>query len=281
MEPLVYDTHMHTPLCRHAKGEPEEYAVTAQRRGLKGITITCHNPLPGGYSQDARMYPDQLVDYLALVARARQAWAGRVDVRLGLECDVVPGMERFIRQQAESAPFDYLLGSVHPQTPEFHAAFWRGDALAFQRVYFEHLARVAESGLVDCLSHPDMVKNVFPSQWNLARLLPDISGCLDRIAATGCAMELNTSGLNKDIPEMNPGPQILREMARRGIPVVVGSDAHEPARVADRFEQAYDLLEAAGYQRTSWFLQRRRLDIPIAEARRSLVRPGMTTPVAS
>ena len=27
--PLYYDSHMHTPLCKHAHGEPEEYAETA------------------------------------------------------------------------------------------------------------------------------------------------------------------------------------------------------------------------------------------------------------
>ena len=25
-EPMLYEMHMHTPLCKHARGEPEEYA---------------------------------------------------------------------------------------------------------------------------------------------------------------------------------------------------------------------------------------------------------------
>ena len=27
IEPLLYESHMHTPLCKHAVGEPEEYAA--------------------------------------------------------------------------------------------------------------------------------------------------------------------------------------------------------------------------------------------------------------
>ena len=47
---MLYETHMHTPLCKHAAGEPEDYAEVAQRRGLKGIIVTCHNPAPDGFS---------------------------------------------------------------------------------------------------------------------------------------------------------------------------------------------------------------------------------------
>jgi hypothetical protein len=41
---LFYDSHMHTPLCKHAWGEPEEYAQQALKAGLKGIIFTCHCP---------------------------------------------------------------------------------------------------------------------------------------------------------------------------------------------------------------------------------------------
>jgi len=270
IEPILYESHMHTPLCRHSVGDPEEYATIAERRGLKGIIVTCHNPLPDGLAQGSRMYLEQMEEYFALVARARKAWEGRVDVRLGLEADYMPGLESFIEKQLQSAPFHHVLGSVHPQLEEYKARFFTGDAVAFQRTYFEHLAQAAETGLYDTLSHPDLVKNFTASQWGLKRMLPDIQRALDRIAATGTAMELNTSGLLKTIPEMNPGPEILREMQQRNIPVVLGADAHKPERVADKFEMALDLLEQAGHNEISFFLNRQRQTVPIALARKSL-----------
>ena len=256
--PILYDTHMHTTLCRHSHGECEEYAAVAQLRGLKGIIVTCHNPLPGGYSQGARMYPEQFAEYLALVDRARQAFAGKLDVRLGLECDVPAGMEDFVRRQIESAPFEYILGSVHPNIGEYRKAFWHGDALEFQRSYFGEIARVAETRLVDCLSHPDVVKHEHAAEWDVQRVMPDICRALDRIAATGCAMELNTSGIHKQCAQMSPAPEMLEQMYQRGIPVVIGSDAHEPGRVGEGFEAAMDLLSSAGYRQLSVFRQRRR-----------------------
>jgi len=271
--PILYDSHMHTPLCKHSRGEPEEYASVAKKRNLKGIIITCHNPGPTpGFSSRFRMRMDQFDDYVALVDRAQQAWAGRVDVRLGLECDYMPGLEPFLEELLTCANFNHVLGSLHPMLDYYKEAYMNGDDFAFQQLYFEHLALSAETGLFDTLSHPDLVKNMFPHSWKVAPLLDDIRRSLDRIAKTGIAMELNTSGLNKRVREMNPNPTMLTEMKKRDIPVVIGSDSHEPGRVGANFEDAMDLLEDAGYTHVSFFLNRDRQEVEIKNGRSSLFR---------
>ena len=49
-ERIVYESHSHTPLCKHAFGQPTEYAAVAEQRGLQGLIVTCHNPMPDGFS---------------------------------------------------------------------------------------------------------------------------------------------------------------------------------------------------------------------------------------
>lgn len=83
-------------------------------------------------------------------------------------------------------------------------------------------------------------------------------------------MELNTSGVNKTIAEMNPMPSMLREIATRGIPITLGADAHEPTRVADGFESAIELLRISGFEQVSYFLDRRRHSLSLSEALASL-----------
>ena len=268
---LLYESHMHTPLCKHAEGEPGEYAERAALRGLKGIIVTCHNPIPGGWSADVRMAPSEFDQYCDMVAEAREQYKGRVDVRLGLESDFVPGMEGWLEELHGKAEFHHILGSVHPQVGAYMKRYFQGDWFAYQKLYFEHLAQAAETGLFDTLAHPDLVKNLSPEEWDLDRIFPDILRALDRIQKSGTAMELNTSGVNKSLPEMNPGPQILAAMAEREIPVVIGADAHVPERVGDGYEDALDLLEASGYREISFFLARRRQTAGIAEARASLM----------
>jgi histidinol-phosphatase (PHP family) len=278
MQPLLYESHLHTPLCKHAQGEPEEYAAMAAQRGLAGIIVTCHNPPVDGWSPHVRMAETQFDAYVAMVARARAAWAGRVDVRLGLECDYVPGMEAAVADQLSRAEFHHVLGSVHPQIAAYKERFYTGDARAYQRTYFEHLALAAESGLFDTLAHPDLVKNEYPEAWEPAQLADTLADSLDRIAATGVAMELNTSGLQKRLPEMNPGPGMLAEMKARGIPVVLGADAHTPTRVAADYIPALHLLQGAGYTHVSLFLDRRRREVSIVDALQSL-QVGVSQPV--
>ena len=270
-EPLLYESHCHTPLCKHAFGEPEEYAAMALLRGLKGIIFTCHCPLPDNFAADVRMAPEQFDTYVDLVARAREAFAGRVDVRLGLESDFFPGVEAWLEKLHARVPLHHVLGSVHYQMRDYRARYYRGDLAAYQELYFEHLALSAESGLFDTLAHPDLIKNEAPSRWDFAKVRPHLERALDRIAATGVAMELNTSGVLKTLPEMNPSPAQLALMCQRGIPVVLGADAHVPTRVADGYMAALDLLEAAGYREVSYFLDRKRHTVPIAAARSSLL----------
>ncbi len=270
VRPLLYESHCHTPLCKHAYGSPSEYAAMAEQRGLKGIIVTCHGPLPDGLGLEHRMGPEEFETYVDLVAAAREEYAGRVDVRLGLESDFVPGLEKWAERLHQRAPLHHVLGSVHMQMTFYKARFFSGDFFAYQQTYFEHLAQSAETGLYDTLSHPDLVKNESPQEWQFGRIQPFIERALDRIAKTGVAMELNTSGLNKVLPEMNPGPRMLTLMRERGIPVVVGADAHRPSRVADRYEQALQFLSEAGFQRVSYFVDRRRQDVDIADALASL-----------
>jgi histidinol-phosphatase (PHP family) len=267
---LLYETHSHTPLCKHAVGLPGEYAAVAESRGLAGLIVTCHNPMPDGFSAHVRMAPAELDQYVDLVQQARDEWSGRVDVRLGLEADYFAGYEDWLERQLSAHEFHYVLGSVHPQVAEYKAKYLHADPLESQQTYFNLLADAAETGLFDCLSHPDLIKNVTPDDWSPEAIMPAICRALDRVARTGVAMELNTSGANKVVAEMNPFPDMLREIQTREIPVVLGADAHEPGRVADRFEAALDLLAAVGFAEVSLFQARQRTAISIPEARSTL-----------
>ena len=272
MPPLLYESHAHTTLCKHAHGTPAEYAAQAEARGLKGIIFTCHCPLPDGLSLQYRMSPEEFPTYVDLVARTREEFAGRVDVRLGLESDYLPGfgLEPWLRELHARAPLHHVLGSVHMQMLPYKERFFSGDPYAYQRIYFEHLAESAETGLFDTIAHPDLVKNESPADWDFNRIRPDVERALDRIAATGVAMEINTSGLNKTLPEMNPGPAMLALMRARAIPVVIGADAHRPTRVGDNYAAALKHLQNAGYTEVSFFLERKRQSVLITDALASL-----------
>ena len=87
---LPADYHMHTPLCRHAKGEPVEYAARALELGLPEIGFSDHSPVEHDDQDDWRMLAGELAQYVTKVEHAREIHPA-MPIRLGLEVDFIPG----------------------------------------------------------------------------------------------------------------------------------------------------------------------------------------------
>src|SRR5438105_888248 len=103
---------MHTPLCRHATGEPVEYAAQARKLGLKEIGFSDHSPMRQDDFDNWRMYASQLDEYVEKVRRAQREFPD-LTIKLALEVDYIPGHEGWIRELAARHPWDYFIGSVH------------------------------------------------------------------------------------------------------------------------------------------------------------------------
>jgi histidinol-phosphatase (PHP family) len=140
---LPPDYHMHTPLCRHATGEPVDYARRAMEMGFTEIGFTDHSPMARDDFDDWRMRSDQLDEYVENVRRAQREFP-LLTIRLGLEVDYLPGHEDWIRELAARHPWDYFIGSVHYVSDDwavdspFQLAKWRNrDPFEVWSVYFD------------------------------------------------------------------------------------------------------------------------------------------------
>lgn len=247
---LPADYHMHTPLCRHATGEPSEYAAKALERGLDEIGFSDHSPMPKDDFDDWRMLPGELEDYLDRVARARRDFPG-LEIRLGLEVDYIPGQEDWIRELAARHSWDYFIGSVHYigdwafDNPNLISVWQARDTFEIWDAYFERLTMAAASGLFDIIGHADLCKKFgyYPER--------DYTPLYDRFLAaassTGVAVELNTAGLRKDCKEIYPALAFLRRAHEAQVPITFGSDAHQPGEVAADFTRALAHAKSAGY----------------------------------
>ena len=264
---MLFDYHMHTPLCGHATGHPREYAAEAVRKGLGEIGFSEHNPMPEKFD-DWRMDLADFSQYLQIVEEARQTQP-QLPIRLGLECDFIPGREAWVRELAGMANFDYLIGAVHYITPDWDVDNplkldrWKQQPVeeVWTR-YFRALGQAAQSGLFDFLAHPDLVKKFghFPR----GDLLPYYREALDAIEASGMAIEVSTAGLRKEVGEIYPSVQFLKEAFRREIPVLISSDSHDPREVGHEFSRARQLLREVGYRELTAFRARQKRKIPMA-----------------
>jgi histidinol-phosphatase (PHP family) len=260
------DYHLHTPLCRHASGEPTEYAARARALGFTEIGFSDHSPMPRDDFDHWRMFARQLDEYVEAVRRAQREHPS-LTIRLALEVDYLPGQEDWIRELAVRHPWDYLIGSVHYVSPPWAiddpgmVSEWRNhDPTEVWSAYAERVARAAASGLFDIVGHLDLPKkfNFRPPGDPTTLFAPFFAAA----RKSEVAIELNTGGLRKDCREIYPAPPLLELAFREGIPITFGSDAHAVDEVGAGVGEAVDLARKIGYTRCCRFVQRRRTAVP-------------------
>ncbi|MEA2920021.1 MAG: histidinol-phosphatase family, partial [Bradyrhizobium sp.] len=215
------DYHMHTPLCRHATGEPTELAAQALKIGLTEIGFSEHNPMPRDDWDDWHMLQANLDEYVEKVQKARRDHP-QLTIKLAMEVDFIPGQEQWIRDLAARHPWDYLIGAVHYvsdswdlDNPKRISEWKERDPWEVWSAYFERLTMAAESGLFEIMAHADLCKKFcfYPKQ----DCTPLFTRFLKAVKKHDLAMELNTAGLRKDCREIYPSPQIVRLAASEGV----------------------------------------------------------------
>ena len=259
---LPPDYHLHTHLCRHAKGTATELAAQAVRLGFAEIGFSEHNPMPRDDFDDWRLLLRDLDASVAQVEQARRDHPS-LTIRLGLEVDFIPGQEEWIRELAAKHPWDYFIGAVHYVSDTWaldnpHVLDeWRSrDVDEVWGEYFRRQTLAAESGLFETIAHPDLAKKFrfYPKR--------DITPIYEKFVAAlskhDVAMELNTAGLRKDCQEIYPSAALVRLAAQAGVPVTFASDAHAPGEVGANFAEAVALAKSCGHTRTCRFNQRKR-----------------------
>ncbi len=256
------DYHMHTPLCRHATGEPTDYAAQAIKVGLTEIGFSDHSPMARDDFDNWRMRLDQLDEYVGKVRQAQREFP-QLTIKLALEVDYLPGHEGWIKELAARHPWDYFIGSVHYVSDNWDVdnpaklSEWKSrDAYEVWSVYFERLTMAAESGLFEIIGHADLPKKFcfYPKE----DCTPLFARFLDAAARSGTAVELNTAGLRKECREIYPSPRFLQLACERRVPITFASDAHAAEEVGMNFAEAVQLARNVGYKECCRFTRRKR-----------------------
>ncbi len=265
---------MHSWLCRHADGKLEEYAESALARGIHEICFTPHMPFPGfrprcGHDR-LRMDIEEFDVFEESLRRVRTRYPG-LTILMGLEAEWVDGVEEFLSGFLSEHPFDFVLMSVH------FVSAWLEDEWVFgynpasmslrrrYREYFGAVSRGIESGLFDGIAHLDLIKQ--PGRPVLSTNRGDVERVLHQCRDSGMSMEINTSGLRKEVGETYPSSDVISLALETGVPLTIGSDAHLPSHVGfafDRIKAEYDGKIAAATVR---YRRRRMVRDDAAEAR--------------
>jgi histidinol-phosphatase (PHP family) len=260
---VIASYHNHTRWS-DGRSSVADMARGAQRLGVAELAISDHFVLhPSGVAPQWAMQPEELGTYILDLQSH--------DVLVGLEVDFFEDAQDRLATVLQAHPFDVVIGSVHEVdgfvidgSPE---PWRRLDPAQRDRVhqrYWQTVASLARSGLFDIVAHVDLCKKfAFYATCDITR---EIDVALDAVAEADLVIELNTAGWHKPCQDGYPTLQILRDCHRRGIPVTLSADAHQPDHLIRDFDLGAERLASAGYTQVARFAQRKRRMEPLDSA---------------
>ena len=268
---LPPDNHVHTEWSWDAEaGSMEASCARAVELGLSSIAFTEHwdpTPCPIAPAELPHLPPDMRIHvsaegvfrppsldvdgYLAAVRECRERFP-ELRILSGVELGEPHWWPEAFAALSRQADFDRILGSVHCVDVDgryqyIDGLFGRRDPHEVIRIYLGEVLRLVESSLpFEVLAHIDYPVRAWPAKsagpYQPAAFEDEHRTILRALAGSGRVLEINTT-----VPLH---AEIVRWWYEEGGQAVsLGSDAHEPARIARGFAEASAMAEAAGFER--------------------------------
>ena len=239
--PLAHDPHR-----RYSAEIIQEWIDSARAAGIRDLAFTDHDRFCAGIDID-------------LVKRSRDACAGALELKMGVELDNDPESSLAGRAWTERNydSLDFVLGSIHfidqwPfDHPDHREEFERRDVDQVYEEYYRLIQGIAADGIFDALAHLDLIKifGYFP-QREQSGLMRET---LEIMKKSNLAMEASTAGWHKPVAVQYPSIEILKMAVELGIPITTASDAHHPSHVGRDFDRLGQILDEAGVREVVTF----------------------------
>ncbi|MEY2537096.1 MAG: histidinol-phosphatase family [Verrucomicrobiota bacterium] len=241
---LFSDYHTHPQghrVQQYSQALLQPWVDQSRKVGLRDIAFTDHDRYHTGVVFDE-------------VDRLREKNPD-IKIRIGIELDNDPARSAAGRKWIEQHwdQLDFVLGSVHflerddemfDSVPAGAAQFADRDIDALYAEYFRRVREVADTGLVDCLAHLDLIK-IHGHRPNGE--IEAIAGeTLDLIRARNLAIELSTAGWRKPVNELYPSERLVKLAIGKGISCTTASDAHSHFQLGENFERLEEKMSELG-----------------------------------
>lgn len=254
-----YHTHPQGHRVQHYTRELlQPWVDSARARGLSDIAFTDHDRFHAGVDFDE-------------LDRLREANPD-VKIRAGIEFDNDPETSAAGRNWVEQNwdRLDFVLGSVHyldrgdqmfDTVPDGAQQFRERDVDEMYAEYFVRVCDIAATGVVDCLSHLDLVK--IHGHRPRGAVTKIAERTLTFIAQRGLAIELSTAGWRKPVGELYPSDELIRVAIEKGIAFTTASDAHSYAQLGDGYDRLSEKMRSLGVREVCVYEKHQRRSVAL------------------
>ena len=253
---LFSDYHSHPQGHRvqpYSRELLQPWIDSAGARGLSDIAFTDHDRFHAGVNFDE-------IDKL-------RAANPDLKIRAGIELDNDPQTSAASRKWIEKNwdKLDFVLGSIHylddptemfDSVPDGAGQFVGRSIDEIYEDYFHRVRDIAATGLVDCLSHLDLIKIHGHRPCGDVRSI--INETLDFIRSRDLAVELSTAGWRKPVNELYPADRIIELAIKKGISFTTASDAHSHVQLAENFDRLAEKMSILGIREVSVYENHKR-----------------------
>lgn len=239
--------HTHTSRCHHASGADEEYVKYAIAEGVSVLGFSDHAPMlyGGGYESYYKMLPCELPEYVSSIDTLRRRYSDKIKIHIGLETEHYPSLWDSSIAFWSQYPIEYLILGQHFVNEETDSipdpATRPSSDKARITKYVDGVIRGIDTGRITYVAHPDILNY---TGGDVGFYCDEMGRLIDAIARRGMPIEYNLLGM---VCRRNyPRREFFEEVRKKGAKIILGCDAHEPHRVADRRElkEAYRTLSA-------------------------------------
>lgn len=228
--------HTHTARCMHASGSDEAYVLAAIQNGYEELGFSDHTPwnYQSPFVANMRMPLSQAEDYLSSIRSLKEAYRGRISIKIGLECEYFPQYMDWLLDFILENQIDYIILGHH---------YYRSDENREQRIYFggirdtqllncyvEDAVRAMESGMYSYFCHPELfMRGIKTVDAVVQAAFYRICECAKRL---NMPLEYNLAGAayNRAMGvEAYPHHAFWETAAKVGNTAIIGVDAHDPS----------------------------------------------------
>lgn len=250
---MLANYHTHTRRCMHAGGTDEEYIQKAIAENLKILGFSDHAPYiyGSGYVSFFRMAPDVAEEYHGTLSSLREKYADKIEIHIGYEAEFYPKLWDKTLDFWRKCPPEYLiLGQHYVDFENINGVFGSHSHIesgSSDRERVKHYVDRVIAGMAterfSCVAHPDILTYTGP---DLDYYLNQMQRLID--ASRRYAVPLEYNLLGHSLKRKYPRREFWELVGENSGSALLGCDAHNPGRVADKteIEEARALLGECG-----------------------------------
>ncbi|MBQ0038743.1 MAG: histidinol-phosphatase [Clostridiales bacterium] len=254
---ILQDYHIHTTFC-DGKNSAEEMVQAAVEKGMTAMGFSGHSHM--AFDESWCMSVEDTGQYRREIARLREEYADRIDILCGVEQDFY--------SDADTAGYDYIIGSVHylcvdgnyipvDESPEILRTaaekHFGGDIYALAEAYYATVGQVWERTHCDIIGHFDLI-----TKFNEGGVLFDESepryvrawhAAADKLLESGALFEVNTGAISRGYRTAPyPAAPIRQYLTEHGARFILSSDSHAAGGLCFRFDELEGTIDGL----TTW-----------------------------